>query len=82
MVFAPLFNFQQLIYQNFADIGRMLLDTDDKSLESPPCKKTKLSDTRIVAVLSEETVAPVPLLNVLTANVKNKKHTSLLGLLI
>ena len=61
----------------------MLLGTEDNtSLESPPCKKPKLSDTKIVAVLSEETVLPVPLLNVLTANVKNKKYTSLLGLLI
>ena len=59
----------------------MLLNTEDNTLESPPCKKSKLSDTKVVAVLSEETVLPVPFLNVLTANVKNKKYTSLLGLL-
>ena len=60
----------------------MLLETEEKSLESPPCKKSKLSDPKIVAVVSEEIVSPVPLLNVLTADVKNKKYTSLLGLLI
>ena len=60
----------------------MLLDTEDTSLESPPCKKLKFSDIKLVAVLSEETVLPVPFLNVLTANVKNKKYTSLLGLLV
>ena len=69
------------IIKNFAE--RMILDTEDQSLESPPpCKKTKFSDPKIVAVVSEEIVSPVPLLNVLTVNVKNKKYTSLLGLLI
>ena len=63
----------------------MLLNAEDKSaeaLESPPCKKSRLSDPKIVAVVSEEIILPVPLLNVLTADVKNKKYTSLLGLLI
>ena len=60
----------------------MLLNTEDKLQESPPCKKSKLLDPKIVAVVSEDIVLPVPLLNVLTADVKNKKYTSLLGLLI
>ena len=61
------------------------MNAEDKSpeaLESPPCKKSRLSDPKIVAVVSEEIILPVPLLNVLTADVKNKKYTSLLGLLI
>ena len=59
----------------------MLLDNEDETLEMPPCKRSKLfgSDTKIEAIVSQETVLPVPLLRVLTASVKDKKYTSLLG---
>ena len=57
----------------------MLLNSEDDIRESPPCKRSKLSGSTIEAVVSPEIVLPVPLVNVLTAKVKNKKYTSLLG---
>ena len=60
----------------------MLLNTETDIRDSPPSKRSKLLDRRIEAVVSEEILLPVPLVNVLTANVKNKKYTSLLGQLV
>ena len=61
---------------------RMLLNTETDIRDSPPSKRSKLLDRRIEAVVSEEILLPVPLVNVLTAKVKNKKYTSLLGQLV
>ena len=60
----------------------MLLNTETDIRDSPPNKRSKLLERKIEAVVSEEILLPVPLVSVLTANVKNKKYTSLLGQLL